>query len=243
MLDRASVVIEWLATDWALKLTALALAFLLWTTVRADAPGVWETDIPVRIVNNDADWVVAETPTPAEVRVSLRGPYRELLRVASERPDIVAPVTNVTDSIQILTLSRDRVRMPPGTPNIVVGEPRPDWVRATFDRVTTRLIAIGVPVRGEPPPGFALAGPLEIEPLVVRASGAGRSLARLDTLRLPPIDLREHRGHDTLTIPIDTTGLGLIISPRSVRVIVPMQPILDDTVAITGISSAPRRRQ
>lgn len=242
MLERFSHVVEWMATDWALKLTALALAFLLWTTVRADAPGVWETDIPVRIVNNDADWVVADAPTPPEVRVSLRGPYRELLRVASERPDIIAPVTSVTDSVQILTLSRDRVRMPPGTPNIVVGEPRPDWVRATFDRVTTRLIAIDVAVRGEPPAGFALAGPVEIDPLVVRASGAGRNLARVDTLRLPPIDLREHRSYDTLSVAIDTTGLGLIISPRTVRIIVPVQPILDDTAA-PGLRAAPPPRQ
>jgi hypothetical protein len=55
-------IIDWTTTDWALKLTALALAFLLWTTVRADAPGQWETDIPVRVVNNDADWVVADPP-------------------------------------------------------------------------------------------------------------------------------------------------------------------------------------
>jgi YbbR domain-containing protein len=237
MLQRA---IDWMTTDWALKLTALALAFLLWTTVRADAPGMWETDIAVRVVNNDADWVIAEPPTPSEVRISLRGPYRELLRVASERPDIVAPVTNVTDSVQILTLSRDRVRMPPGTANIVVGEPRPDWVRATFDRVTTRLLAVSVPVRGEPPAGFTLAGPLEVDPAVVRASGAGRNLARVDTIRLPAIDLREHRGHDTLTVPIDTTGLGLIISPRTVRIIVPVQPILVDTAGISGVRVPPR---
>jgi hypothetical protein len=68
-------IIDWTATDWALKLTALALAFLLWTTVQADAPGQWETPMPVRIVNNDADWVLAEAPDPSTVRVVMRGPY------------------------------------------------------------------------------------------------------------------------------------------------------------------------
>jgi YbbR domain-containing protein len=226
MLQRA---FDWLSTDWALKLTALALAFLLWTTVRADAPGQWEISIPVRIVNNDADWVVADPPTPSEVSITLRGPYRELLRAISERPDIIVPVDQVRDSAELFPLSANRVRMPPGTPNTVIDRIRPEMVRATFDRVTTRLIPIAAPVRGEPAPGFALAGPLEIDPAVVRASGAGRNLARIDTLRLPVIDLREHRGYDTLEVAIDTTGLGLIISPRTVRVTIPIRTLLEDT--------------
>ncbi|CAN5823327.1 hypothetical protein BH23GEM9_BH23GEM9_24560 [soil metagenome] len=237
MLQRA---IDWMSTDWALKLTALVLSFLLWTTVRADAPGVWEMNVPVRIVNNDADWVITGAPDPPEVRVTLRGPYRELLRAESERPDLIAAVTTVTDSVQILTLSRDRVRMPPGTPNIVVSEPRPDWVRATFDRVSTRLIPIAVSVRGEPAAGFELVGPLQIEPTVVRASGAGRNLARIDTLRLPAIDLRAIRGVDTLEMTIDTAGTGLIITPRTVRVVVPVRPTSGDTAATAGLNSQPR---
>ena len=238
MLQRA---IDWMSTDWALKLTALVLAFLLWTTVRADAPGQWVTTIPVRIANNDADWVVAEAPMPAEVRVTLRGPYRELLRAAAEGADIVVPVAQVRDSIDTFFLSSDRVRLPPGTANVAVEGVEPASVRVAFDRVTTRLIPIVVELRNEPPPGHVRTGPPEIEPTAVRASGASSNLARVDSLRLPPIDLREHRGPDTLTVAIDTTGLGLIISPRTVRVIVPVRPILDDTTAV-GLT-LPRSRR
>jgi YbbR domain-containing protein len=235
MLER---IIAWTTADWALKLTALALAFLLWTTVRAEAPGQWATDdIEVRVVNNDADWVVADAPTPSVVRVVFRGPVRELLRTASQRPDIVVPVDQVNDSVEVLPLRRNWVRLPPGTAGTDVVSITPDMVRVSFDRVATRLMPVVARFEGSLPSGFEMIGPPEVEPSVVRASGAGRNLARVDTLRLPPIDLRDRRGVDTLDLTIDTVGTGLIISPRTVRVIIPVRPILTDTVPTARIGA------
>lgn len=236
MLRRA---IEWTTTDWALKLTALALAFLLWTSVQADAPGEWVASaIQVRVVNNDPDWVVADAPSPNEVRVTFSGPYRELLRVASERPDILVPVDQVADSTELFPLSVNRVRLPPGTPNTTVIGIQPGMVRVSFDRVMTRLIPVAATLQRELPPGHELAGPIVVDPSFVRASGAGRSLSLIDTLRLPPIDLRERMSHDTLDMTIDTTGTGLILSPRTVRVIVPVRPQLVETTG--GVPRTPR---
>jgi YbbR domain-containing protein len=223
-----SRMIEWTTADWALKLTALALAFLLWTTVKADAPGQWETDVPLRVQNSDADWVVADAPRPATVTVVFRGPYRELLRAASDRPEVIVPVDQVNDSVEVHVLRRNWVRMPPGTDNTEVSDFRPSTVRLTFDEVTTRLLPVAVQLTGTPAPGYELAGRMEIEPSAVRASGARRNLARIDTLRLESIDLGNRHAYDTLQLTIDTTGTGLIISPRTVRVLVPIRPILDD---------------
>jgi YbbR domain-containing protein len=223
-------IIDWTTTDWALKLTALALAFLLWTTVRADAPGQWEARIAVRVINNDPDWVIAEPPAPAEVTVTIRGPYRELLRTASDRPDIIVPIDQVGDSTEMRRLREDLVRLPPGTPQTRVTAIQPDMVRLTFDRVATRLIPLAARVTGQTAPGYVLDGVPEVEPSVVRASGAARSLALIDSLRLPPIDVRDMRGPETIELTIDTTGLGIIISPRNVRVIVPVRPVLTDTL-------------
>lgn len=231
-------IIDWIKTDWALKLTALALASLLWVTVRADAPGQWDTEISVTVLNNDADWVVADAPTPSTVTVIFRGPYRELLRAASERPDIIVPVQEVNDSSEVHVLRRNWVRMPPGTENTDVVDFRPSTVRIAFDKVATRLIPLAVEVQGQPAEGYELTGPPEIEPTVVRASGAGRNLARVDSLRLPPIDLRERRALDTVDVTIDTVGTGLIISPRQVRVRIPIEPVLSDT---GSIGAAPAR--
>jgi hypothetical protein len=220
-------VLDWSTRDWALKLTALALAFLLWTTVRAEAPGSWQAEMEVHVVNNDGDWVLAEPPSPGTVTAELRGPVGELLRAASDRPSITVRVQQVRDSMEYVDLSPNWVRMPPGTANTVVTGFRPAFVQLRFDRVSTRLIPLAVEVTGEPAPGYRLMGRPEIEPSVVRASGARRDLNRFPTLQLPGIDLRDRRAMDTLEMTIDTTGTGLIISPRTVRVVVPIRPILD----------------
>lgn len=235
-------VIDWAITDWALKLTALVLAFLMWITVRADEPGQWSWDVPVRVVNNDADWVVSGQPVPSEVTLYLRGPYRELLRASSDLPEIIVPIQEVRESSEVVQLRSNWVSLPSGTDQVAVVDLLPSSVRISFDRVDTRLIPVAAPLLGEPPPGYELIGDVVIEPVSVRASGAGRAIERMDSVRLPPIDLRGVRGYDTLDLTIDTTGSGLIISPRTVRVFVPVGPIVTDT-ALTPIVPRIRPQQ
>jgi hypothetical protein len=225
-------IIDWSTTDWALKLTALALATLMWVTVRRDAPATWRFDIPVRVVNNDAGWIVADTPAPRMVSIRFSGPYRELLCTGSALPEMIVPIQQVNDSVELHVLRPNWVRMPPGTDATNVVSIQPQAVRVMFDKVATRLIPIAAPVRGEPAAGYELGGPIVVEPSVVRASGAARTLARIDSLRLQPIDLRDRRTSDTLDSTIDTTGTGLIISPRTVRVFVPVRPAATDTTAL-----------
>ena len=237
-------VIDWAVNDWALKVTALVLAFLMWITVRADEPGQWSWDVPVRVVNSDADWVVAGAPTPAEVTLYLRGPYRQLLRASSDLPEIRVPVQEVHDTVDTYDLRHNYVSLPSGTDEVAIVNIVPSMVRVSFDRVTTRIIPIAAPLLGAPPPGYQLLGDVMVEPSVVRASGAGRALARMDSVRLPPIDLRAVRTYDTLELTIDTTGTGLIVSPRTVRVFVPVGPVTNDAVLTPVVPQdlTPRRQ-
>ncbi|MBR9990826.1 MAG: hypothetical protein KFH98_13780 [Gemmatimonadetes bacterium] len=235
-------VIDWAITDWALKLTALVLAFLMWITVRADEPGQWSWDVPVRVVNNDAGWVVSGQPVPAEVTLYLRGPYRELLRASSDLPEIIVPIQEVRDAHEVLQLRSNWVSLPSGTDQVAVVDLLPSSVRISFDRVITHVIPVAAPLLGEPPAGYEMIGDLIIEPVAVRASGTARAIERMDSVRLPPIDLRGVRSYDTVDLTIDTTGTGLIISPRTVRVFVPVGPIVTDT-ALTPIVPRVRPQQ
>jgi YbbR domain-containing protein len=215
--------------NWALKLSALGLAFLLWTVVKADNRMVIE-DIPVRVVARDADWVLANEPQPSEVAVVFSGPVRELLRVAVEKPGIIIPIDNVNDSTEVHILRTNFVSLSNGLNNTRVEEFRPNTVRLQFDRVTTRLLPLAVRVTGTPVQGFELAGPPAIDPPSVRVSGATSRVAQMDSIVLPPVDISAFTTTDTLLVPIDTTGLGVIVSPRQAQVIVPMRRVAPDTV-------------
>jgi hypothetical protein len=220
---------ETLTNDRLLKLTALGLAFLLWTLVETDNR-VGIDAIPVVVANADAGWVLAAEPEPSSVEVVFSGPVRELIRVAAERPEILVPIDSVRDTTDVVVLRPTWVALGNGMDNTRVEEITPRAVRLRFDRVTTRMIPVTVSVVGEPEAGYEFVGQIALEPTAIRASGASRVLDTLDTVRLPAIDLGRRMATDTIVIPVDSLGPGIIAVPRQVRAIVEIRPIKADSV-------------
>jgi hypothetical protein len=106
----------------------------------------------------------------------------------------------------------------------------PVTVRLAFERVGAKLLPLTIDFSGRPAEGHVLAGPPIIEPNLVRASGGVGRLARLDSLRLS-LNLDNRQGVDTLEVQVDTTGMGLVLSPNRVRVIVSIRPVADSVHA------------
>lgn len=231
--------IEAITNNWALKLTSLAVAFLLWGAVKAEVPErVRLSDVPVRVVNRDADWVVAAPAAPSTVEIEFSGPTRELLRFAVQSPEVLVPIDEVTDSSEIRVLRTGWVQLYGGMDNTRVEDIRPSTVQLHFDRVVSDLVPVTVRVIGTPAQGYELAGPIEVEPSALRASGAASVMATLDSLRLGPIDLSGWATTDTFPLGVDTVGLGVMVTPTTVRLVVPVRPVQD--TAARGRPGAPR---
>jgi hypothetical protein len=218
--------LDTLTNDLLLKLTALGLAFLLWTLVKTENQ-VGIDEIPVRVANQDAGWVVTGETDPPVVRVVFSGPVRELIRVAAERPSIVVPVTQVTDTSEVHMLRPGWVALRDGLNNTRVEDIRPAAVRVRFDRIGSRSVTVAATLVGAPDTGFELAGPVRLDPAMVRVTGASRLLRTLDTLRLPAIDLARRRAPDTVIVSLDSIGPGLYATPREVHVILNIRPARD----------------
>ena len=222
--------VDRLTNDLLLKVTALGLAFLLWSLVK-EGSRVTIDDIAVEIVNGDAAWILTSPPDPAAVRVTFAGPVRELFRLAAEHPRILVPIADVGDSAQIVVLRPDWVSLGDGLGGTRIEEIRPAAVRLVFDRLVTRSIPLAVRLAGVPGRGFELAGEARADPPAVMASGAGERLEAIDSLRLRPIDLASRTVTDTIRVAIDTAGLGILIAPLEARVIVPIRAIADTITA------------
>lgn len=217
-----------LTNNWQLKLTALVLAFLFWAALRREQPYRYTFPrVPVAIMNEDPDWVLAGPPEPATIRVTLEGPGGELLEIAGKPPEVRIPMNTVSDSAQLRELRHAWVRFGayPGTRVVSVDPPA---VRLSFERLGAKLLPLAVAFSGRPADGFELVGGAVIEPPVVRASGGVGRLARMDSLRLA-LNLDDRRGIDTLEVAVDTAGTGLVFSPNRVRVIITLRPVADST--------------
>lgn len=224
--------LETITNNWVLKLTALGLAFLLWSALKAEAPlQTTIPDVPVTVVNRDPEWV-AQTPEPGTVDVVVSGPARELLRLSYDRPEVVVSIDKVADSVEVPVLKTSWVRFGSNADNTRAEDIRPATVRLVFDRVRSAMVPLAPRFTGKVGAGLELAGPVRVEPPEVRASGAAGRLAKLDSVRLPPIDLSQFTATDTQIVAIDTTGLGLSFTPRQVRLIILIRPAFSppDTV-------------
>ncbi|MBI4545953.1 MAG: YbbR-like domain-containing protein [Gemmatimonadetes bacterium] len=213
-----------LTRNWALKLTALGLALLLWSVTKADAPTRFAfADVELAVSLRDPGWMLAAPPFPESVTVVLSGPARELLGIAVEKPRVIVPIEEVRDSAEIRQIRYGWVDLPGRYEKTRVEDVRPGSVRLLFERLSTRLVPVSLPVRGQPPTGLVLAAPVRLEPPAVRVTGPARLVDALDSMRLPPQDLGAITAPGRITVRIDTTGLGdLIVAPRAVSLIVPL---------------------
>jgi hypothetical protein len=203
-----------ISKNWQLKLSALAMAVLLWTVPRFEAQSsrVLE-DLPVRVQLNDPEWVLATDPMPAFVRATLSGPARELFALGVDRPPVVIPVDRVSSADTAVLLRFSWLRIP-GRDGVIVDDLSPGAVRLSFERISTRPVTLVARLIGESPGGLSLAAPPELTPSVVQALGAASRLETLDSLFLRPLDLSRIRASGTFIQTVDTAGLrGIAVSP------------------------------
>lgn len=234
-----------LARNWILKTTAFGIALLIWVVVKAEEPSrAVIRDVPVEVVVGDAGWVLATPPTPATATVVFSGPFRELARLAVEKPRIVVPIEEVLDSVETHPLRTGWVQIDGDLTRTRIEDIRPPGsVLLFFERLTTRLVPVAIRTTGALPPDVQFAGTLRTDPSAIRVSGPAHRLPELDSIPLHPVDLAMVRGPASLRVPIDTTGLGgLLFSPHTVDLLLPILAV--PTRADNGepVSSSASRR-
>ncbi len=204
-----------LSRNWQLKLSAFALAVLLWTVPRFEAPARQTLeDVPVRVQLNDPEWALRGDPLPSTVEVTLSGPARELFALSVDRPSVLVPVDRVLSQDTAVLIRFQWVRIP-DREGVVVESVEPSAVRLTFEPIEVAAVPIRPVLTGSLREGLALADPPAVSPVFVRVSGPASRVAALDSLSLVPLDLSRIRSSGGYRAPVDTSGLGsLALSPR-----------------------------
>jgi len=220
----------------ALRLTAVALAVMLWLWVTVERRGE-------RPAEKVVDATVTYNPPPGmmildpqgTVRVRLRGSERAIRRVNPFQIDVQVVVRADREGPLEVRLQPEDVMMPEGVEAVSI---EPSVLRLHVDQEVRRLLPVEVPLVGEPAAGAQLAGKPRITPGEVLVTGPRKVVGGLAGVRSNPISLDGHA--------LDFQESALLVSPdplvqlqtQVVSVTVPMQqppPVAEPT-------PTPRRR-
>lgn len=235
-------VFERVTRNWALKLTALVLAVLLWSFVQEavdDAPPrdltgsnallqrVPVQDVPVEVVSRDPEWVQVGLPAPPTVTLVVSGTAYEVVRFARERPRVVLEVDEVRDTVETRLLGGASVRIDGDDREVQIEEVRPSTAEISYERFASRLVPVAVRTRGRVAQGLVLATPPRSDPRSVRISGPVGEVNRHDSVPLEPLDLSGIRGSGSRSVAVDTSGLdAIVVEPLEVVVHIQVEPVL-----------------
>lgn len=219
-------VIRFFTESWALKLAAVALAILMWISVRASEPErASYPGIPVEVDLRDPDWQLAGPPEPATVSVSILGPTHELLALANNPPRIVLPVERVNDAVESQVVPLHWVQLPSGIRDARVLGVRPDTIRLRYESLVSGSLPVRVRITGSLPEGFSLARPVNTNPALVEARGPAGRMQELDSIPLLPVDVSGLRSTTNVPTGVDTAAVaGVSVTPQEVNVILRVLP-------------------
>lgn len=221
------------ARNWTMKLSALGIAVLLWFSVRFEARNQQEiTNVAVRVDLTDPEWTVAGGADPASVAVRFRGPALELLRLSTDRPSIVVPVTDVLTGDTTLVIQPGWVRFGE-RPGVSVEGISPGSIRLRFEAVQRITLAPALRFTGELPDEVAFVAPPVPTVREFRVTGPRSRTAELDSIPLLPVDLSSVTQSGVLPTLVDTARVsGVQVQPIALEVEFRVEPRVTREVTV-----------
>lgn len=210
-----------------LKGAALFLALVLWFIVSATEPS--EQLVPVRF-NPLLDSTLTLMEAPPPVQALVIGRTRELLKLYAAPPTLRRLVdADVPDTVTIELRPTD-VDLPAGV-QAIVRDVQPRSITLRFATAASRTVPVRSALSVIPDTGVRITGAVRFEPDSVRITGNRRVIATITAVSTLASQLRI-RDSTPLLVGLDTAGMGVLVRPGQVRVLVPMErtvPLVDTT--------------
>jgi hypothetical protein len=195
-----------------LKLTAVALATLLWFSISSKEPTAKSVAVRLRL-RLDSSLVLRTAPP--EINAIVQGTPSELLKLGERTATIERQINAQAPDTLSIDLSADDVQLPPNV-FAKVTDIFPKRVALEFVPTLTRHVPVRSTVHVSTALG-ATAPHLEIDPARVEISGPRLAVIRVafvrtDSTTILATDSIPHQ------VAIDTAGLGVTVKPPQVRV-------------------------
>jgi hypothetical protein len=219
----------WITANWPIKLTALVLATVLWAVVAARETRTewWQVTLTV----DPPEGRVLTSAMP-QVQARYSGTAGELFKLGLTPPTIhkVMPDT-LAGSTYVITLATSDL-VTPRDIDVSAQDVSPDTITLQLDDVMRRTVPVEARVNVIPDSGFGRFDNVVISPDSVTVRGPEVLVADLASVPTVQVDTGGVRDSVTLTVPLDTTqlGIGVRVEPAEVRVSARVVPVSEQVI-------------
>ncbi len=213
--------------NWPIKITALALAAVLWATLSAEQPTA--QFVPVRLDIRIPDNRVLAQALP-QVQAVVGGSPRELIKLYNNPPVLTKVVPDsATGSTVTIELSPQDVILQPDA-EVTLQDIVPRHLVVHLDDIRRRSVPVYSRGIIEAASGFVRLG-VRIVPESVVVLGPEAQVNRIGRLYTIPLDLPDMRRTMRRNVDIDTTALGVVtLSQPQVEIEVRVDQITQRTI-------------
>ena len=234
-----SAVGEWLRSlffdNLGLKLASFFLAALLYAHVVTEQQRETVVSLPLSI-SGLADTLAIRGTPPAHVGVTVRGKWKDLIRLGLSNPLLPLDLAGIGPGPYVEGITAEKVAaraFPPELAKLVevtaIGDP--GEVAFAIEPKVEKWVAVRARLTGDVAPGWRLAGGPSVEPESVLVTGPLSAVETADTLDTLPVDIGEERERIQRQVSLDTGTAPLIPEPRRILVTLRLARIAADSTA------------
>lgn len=200
--------------NWGMKLVCLAMAFVVWQTVREDISfEVVVSDIPVVVTAGEGLAVLDQSADTVNIR--FRGSRDDIRFISADQVEVKMELSGHSGRLrQTLKLSPRYVKAPSRAHAVQFDPPE---ITVTVDREVERVLPVKAVFEGDLPPGIQMEKNL-CTPATVKVRGAERLLSELEQVRTVPIGLDGRYNSFKSHVAIAATAQPWTVSPERVTV-------------------------
>lgn len=161
-----------------LKLSALALALLLWVHVATNKLYEYQLVLPVKVINIPKGLILLSEP-PSEVDIKLKATGKQLILLSAQDPEMFINAADYKPGVYEHDITTPQVGNALNRSYEDVEVISPKTLILKFDRLAERKLPVISSVKAEAAEGFAIVGEPKIEPETVLVSGPVSLLNRI----------------------------------------------------------------
>jgi len=217
-----------IAANWPIKVTALALATVLWAAVAAEEPTTQLIPISVTITTPANRTLTQQLPP---VQAVYEGSARELIKLYTSPPLIrlVVPDT-LSESVFTFNLSPQDVMLASDA-DVALRDVIPQRLTIVLDDEAQRRVPVIPRVTLQTDSGFVITGPIAAVPESVLVIGPEAQVRRIGRVYTDSLAIRRVRESVTRTVPIDTTAFGVVrLSQHEVELHATVEAVAERTI-------------